>query len=376
MPARFPPKGLGGPVGFLIAGTLPILGTAACMQLEQSLPFEADESAVSEQLVTPLEGGTVSLPSGLAITIPPGAVSSSVQVRASRLITRPFPAGEGTVIPGTAYEILPAGLALDAAARVEIRVQASDVAAEDRIRLGIGLETALGPTLLSGGSFDATSGILSGYVTELGAVAALLATDALGVDPGTPPTLEGGSFGTTAGGAPPPTTVGALETLRFGSTCAPTGRRCFNSGLLKAWISPELRERLGSNIQILGSTVVADMEFSGFDLNGQPTTAVGTFQLIGTLRARVGQSVNSYDIDRRVRTGFGAEPTPTPVSVSGSTLIFAETSDGPGEEIEYSVHRIGTGQMLTVRMEDEVTLDNADGTTTTGTVIIHLRLRR
>lgn len=349
------------------------ISAAACLQDEQILPFDAETGARVERSVGP-EGGTVALPAGVSVTIPPGALAATTRITLTPASELAFPRDAGLALPGTAFDLAPEGLALSLPARVELRVPGAPVASAELVRLGIAVRSGERANLSGGGAFDATSGILSAELPVLGPVAAVVALDALALGAGTPPTLAGGSFGSGAVGASAPTGA-AARAERFTSECAPGGRRCFSSGLVEVWASAELLERVGGDLVILEPRLSAEFDFDGLDASGHPTRVVGSLSVRGTLRARLGQAVASYEVDETFVTGSGSGPRSTSARVEGNRLILAETTNETNRVLEYGVRRIGTGRMLTLRVEEVVRLENDDGSTTDGTVVLHVRLR-
>ena len=95
----------------------------------------------------------------------------------------------------------------------------------------------------------------------------------------------------------------------------------------------------------------------------------------GTLKARLGQAVTSYGFDEHRVTGFGGVAVVTGVAITDNQMVFERISGG-SNTVEFGLTRIATGELLTLRIEEEIELDNDDGSTTTGTVIMHVRLRR
>lgn len=374
-PSRFPRRSPGGAgARRALAAALAAL-TVGCLQPDQDLPFALEEGATATRTIGP-EGGTVSLPSGVAVTIPPGAVTVPIQLTLTPRLDAAFPGDAGAVVPGTAYDLGPAGVALREAARLALRVPGGGVAGSDAVRLGLATASGGRASLLPTGSYDATSRLLTAYLPTLGPVAAVLADDAIPVGTGVPPALGGGSF---AGGSSGPSGTGgpqgASASQRFSSSCRPDARQCFSSGLVQVWASPELLDRLGGNLAILAPRLEADIAFGGLDAQGLPGEALGTLSIRGTLRVQLGGGVSSYQVDETFRTGTGAAPATTVVRVAGNRLVLARTSDGVDRTLEYGLVPVGTGRMLTLRVEEEVELENDDGSTTTGRVILHVRLR-
>jgi len=319
-------------------------------------------------------GGVISHPPDFSLRVPAGALSSSASLTVAPRISGPFPSEAGVVLPGTAYDISPAGLTLASPARVEIRAPESLLEVGDAVRLGIALLRPDGSIVTSTGAYDATSGLLSAPLEQLGSVAAVIELDAIDIEAGVPPTLGGGNFSgatsTVAGAA----SVAEVNT-RYRSSCSPAVRRCFSSGLVRVWISPELRDRLGESLVIVSMSVFTDLDCVSFDGAGQPTSAVGEVTVEGTLKARLGQSVTSYGFDEHRVTGFGGVAEVTGVAITDNQMVFERISGG-SNAIEFGLTRIATGELLTLRIEEEIELDNDDGSTTTGTVIMHVRLRR
>lgn len=355
------------------------LWSAACLQSDQKLPFELDEGASATGSIGPA-GGTVSLASGVAVTIPAGALTVATQITLTPRLDASFPGDAGRVIPGTVFDLAPEGLALLQPARVALRIPGQDVSADQQILLGVAQTAAGRSDLLASGSYDATARLLTAELTTLGPVAAVLADDAIPVGGGTPPTLGGGVFSSGASGvsAPQgsdaPAPVDAL-TQRFVSVCRPEARRCFSSGLLQVWASPELLDRLGGNLAILAPRLAADLTFGRIGATGVPAEALGRLSIRGTLRVQLGRGVSSYEIDETFNTGTSAVPSTTSMRIQGNRLVLDRTTDGSNRTMEYELKAVGTGRMLTIRAEEEVELENDDGSTTTGTVIIHVRLR-
>lgn len=356
----------------LLASLLPLV-LGGCLQNDQALPFDLDDDASAVASIGP-EGGVVSLATGFSLRIPSGALTSTVQITVAPRITSPFSTAAGPVLVGTAFDISPAGLVLAQPARVEIHVGSGLLVSADLLRLGVALERGGIVTLLEGGGLDLTSGILSAPLSTLGSVAGVLSDDAIPLEPGLPPDLGGGTFG-TAGSGSSSASVEATG-LTYVGECSPTARRCFTSGLVSFWVSDALRTRLGDELAILAPELSGNLEFSDFDSSGQPTAAIGRLRIQGTLKARLGQSVSSYAIDEEFVTGSGGEPSSTGVTLSGNRLILATTTGETDRTLEYGIRTVGTGQMLTLELTEEIDLENDDGSHTTGTVTLHVRLRR
>ncbi len=367
-----------------------LLVLPGCLQTDQELPFELEEGASASRSIGSA-GGVVSLPSGVALVIPVGALATTTQITLTPKLDASFPGDAGRIVPGTVFDIAPAGLELRVPARVALRLPTRDVPGADAVRLGVAWSAAGRASLIATGSYDATSGLLTASLGSLGPVAAVVADDAIPLGQGQPPTLGGGTFaaggggagvegpsggddarGTGAGAGPAATD----DVQRFAASCRPEARRCFSSGLVKVWASSELLERLGGTLVILTPRLGADLSFGGMGADGFPTQAVGQVSIRGTLRVLLSGGVSSYDVDETFRTGVGSpDPIVTGVRFSGNDLILARTSDGDDRTMEYELAPVGTGRMLTLRVEEEVELENDDGSTTEGTVILFVRLR-
>ncbi len=358
----------------VLAATLCLAG---CLQTDQTLPFELEPGASVSRTIGPL-GGTISLSSGLAIVFPVGALKTSTQITLTPRLDAAFPGDAGRIIPGTVFDVAPAGLQLAEPARVAIRLPVKGIPATDAVRLGIARSAAGRADLVGTGSYDATSGLLSATLTTLGPVAAVVADDAIPVGTGLPPTLGGGTFwsGPSPVGAGDAGPLLAADAQRFEASCKPEARRCFSSGMVQVWASKTLLDRLGGTLVILSPRLEADLAFSGIGANGLPTEAFGSLSLKGTLRAQLGGGVSSYEVDQTFRTGAGSSvPVTTGVVFRNNEMVLARTSDGDNRTMQYGLGPIGTGRLLTLRVEEEVELENDDGSKTKGTVILFARLR-
>lgn len=350
------------------------LFAGGCLQSDQELPFQLEEGTAVTGNIGP-SGGTISLASGLALTFPAGALKTGTQVTLTPRLDAAFPGDAGRILPGTVFDVAPAGTQLALPVRVSLRLSAKNIPTRDAVRLGVALASGGRSTVLGSGSYDATSGILTASLTTLGPVAAVVADDAIPVGAGDPPTLGGGTFGS---GGSPVSPAGAAETAgqRFEASCSPAARRCFSTGMVQVWASKELLDRLGGDLVILAPTVESDLTFLGVGSDGLPTQAVGSVSVKGTLRAQLGQGVSSYEIDESFHTGTSSDtPLVTGVRFDKNNLILARTSDGNNRTMQYDLQPIGTGRLLTLRVEEEVELENDDGSTTTGTLILFGRLR-
>lgn len=350
------------------------LSLGGCLQPDQKLPFALDDEATAARSIGPA-GGVVSLPSGVAVHIPAGALAAPTQITLTPRADATFPGDAGRVVPGTVYDLGPAGLVLRAPARVALRLPARDVPEEEAVRLGVARSEGGRSGLLEGGGFDATSGLLTAELPTLGTLAAVVADDAIPLSTGTPPTLGGGTFAQGGGGAGAGGPQGADGPQTFSATCNPQARRCFSTGMVEIWASPELLDRLGGTLVIVGPILESEITFDRLDANGLPTEAVGRVSFRGELRVKLGESVGRYPIDESFRTGTGGVPSRTTVRIEGSRMYLARTTDGADRLMEYEIRRIGTGRLLTFRVEQEVELENQDGTFTKGSVIIFSRLR-
>ena len=354
---------------------------SGCQQLDQALPFDlADGEATSLTIGT--NGGIISVPPAFSLNVPAGALGGSTSVSVMPRIAEPFPSDQGTPVPGTAFDIGPVGTVLATPASVALAVDPALLELGEEARLSLALIRNDGSIVTFQGAYDLTNGVLTAEIDELGPVAAVVSVDAVPVSLEPPPTLGGGTIPQPAAPSPvgpAPTSHGGVE---FSASCAPETRECFSSGLIRLWADAVLRERLGDRMFLLSPAVETSLDFRSYDpLSGLPTEIVGSIRIDGELRARVNGAVTSIDVGDGITTGPSADPTPTPLWLSGNLMIVSEatTEDGTvefSEELEFDVRGIGTSEMLVLEVEAEIDFDDEDGGVTTGILIAHLRLRR
>jgi hypothetical protein len=363
------------------------LSFAGCQQSDQQLPFQIAPGEGATVQIGPA-GGVVSLPPSFSLEIPANALTSPTSVDVAQLISGPFPADAGVPVPGSAYEVGPVGTTLAAPAVVRIKVDPALVAAGSETLLSVAVRRGDGSVRTYGGTFDLTNSMLVAEVDELGAMAAVVARDAIAVLAGLPDSLTGGSFPLPP--APAPAPVGAAAAPSYGgvvftASCSPSERQCFSSGLIRVWADDVVTDRLGDDLFLVDGSVDVDLEFFDFDGSGVPTSAVGTLTVTGDLRARFNSTIATYELAESSTTGSTTDPVPTSLRFeSGNVMVFGLTTSISGDIIEpnfddaanFGVDGIGTSEMLILRVETELEFENSDGTFEYGLIVAYLRLRR
>ena len=347
-----------------------------CDQVSQELPFDVDLDAPVAKTIGP-EGGFISSPQGISIEFSQGSLTSSTQVQ---IIHQ----GDATLFPGsvdgeilseTVFQVQPMQ-ALNAPANLNLRVLDRTLTLEEILRVGFATEGPEGPVMVEDVTYDLVSNVVRGPIENLGYVAVRVAEDVLTVGDGTPPTLGGGNFGGETGSTQTSLATVSGSTQRYLVNCGPTGNvpRCLGSDAIKMWASNEVGDRFGTQLVLVGPEIVGDLTFSDF-VDGNPTTVNGWIEVSGMMRVKIGQTVASYKIDQSLTTGEGSTASPSSMSVAFNQLTVAVTSEGSNEVMEYEIGRQGTGQQLIVQVEEDIELENEDGSITNGKVIIHLRMR-
>jgi hypothetical protein len=356
----------------------------ACQQADQVLPFDLDPTQGAVRTIG-AAGGTISVPPTVSLEFPAGALSGSTEISLTPRIVGPFPSDAGLALTGTAFDVGPAGTTLAVPAKLEVAVDSALLALGDEVRLSVAMILPDGTVETFGTTYDITNGILTADIDRLGPIAVVVTADAIALLAGNPALLNGGSF-------PPPPTPSAggaalvdPGTVLFASSCAPGGRLCFSSGIVRVWADSVVHNRLGDDLFLLSPSISASFTFTDY-VNGLPTGIVGDVQLTGDLRSRINSSVSNYDLESGITTGPTSAPTVTGLTVSGNllTLDFTATVDDSGEVleitsdeiVEFDIKGIGTTEQLTVEVEADIEFENAEGPPTKGRVIAHLRLRR
>ncbi|MDH3227571.1 MAG: hypothetical protein OEM67_10860 [Thermoleophilia bacterium] len=352
---------------------------SACQQSDQELPFELDGGAGQTASIG-TNGGLISVPPSFSMQFPAGSLAGATQITAATRLTA-FPLTAGLVVPGTTFDVGPAGTQLLLPARVQIAVPASLLGAGQDLRLAVGLLRPGGSVVTDVTSYDAANGILTADLDEVGPVAAVIVLDAIPIQNlASIPGLGGGSI---APPSPAPQPAGpALSShggVEFTAFCAGDDRNCFTSGIVQIWADQVVRDRLGSDMVLLNTTVTASLDFLAFDLFGRPTQVVGYIDIDGDLRARINSVVSSRSLGEALvlHTGAGSSPSPTTVTFNGNVVTLAETSEGPNEMLDFAVTGIGTGEQITLRLEGELEFTNASPQPPSyGQIVAHVRLRR
>ncbi len=349
-----------------------------CQQADQTLPFELAEGEGATSTIGS-SGGTISVPPAFSLEFPAGSLTGSVSVEVTPRISGPFPGDAGTAVPGSAYDVGPVGTMLVEPATIEIAVDPALLEAGDDVRLSVAVLRQDQSVATFPGTYDLTNGVLRAEIDELGPIAAVVSLDVIAVATGAPPALGGGSIPQPSAPAPSGAAPAPPGGIEFSASCAPDVRQCFSSGIIKIWADQTVQDRMGEELYLLVPEVDVHLDFLNF-VNGIPTEVQGTASVGGDLRARFNSAVTGYELDDAVTTGPSASPVPTALQVAGSVMIFGQTTTTGGgvefsEEVEFGVTGIGTTEMMTIRVESEVNFDNDDGTTTTGIVVAHIRLR-
>lgn len=368
-----------------LVGTL-VSTLYGCQQSDQLLPFEIDPTQAQTVSVT-ANGGIVSVPPNFSIEFFPGSLTGSQMVTAQQRLDA-FPSDAGGVVPGTAYDVGPAGTALSpsAPARVQIAVPQALLEAGEELALTVALLQPGGSIVTDATTYDLSNGILTADVFELGPVAAVVAGDAIAIgDLADLPPLDGGAI-TPVSPAPAPGGPAAAPPTRpdgvvFTAECSPGERSCFTSGIAKLWVDDDVRARLGDELILLNTAVDASIEFFAFNFASRPDSAVGYLRIDGDLRAKINQVVASRRVGDEVAiyTGNGTDalnPQATGISISGGEISFEFTSQDDPEVIEFDITGVGTSDLLTIQVEGTMTFENASGPPTEGTIVAHVRLRR
>jgi hypothetical protein len=362
------------------------LSFVGCQQSDQQLPFDLAPGEGATSQIGPA-GGVVSLPPSFSLEIPANALASATAVDVSKLISEPFPGDAGVPVPGAAYDVGPAGTTLSAPAVVRIKVDPALIEAGTEALLSVAVRGGDGTVRTYGGTFDLTNGTLVAEVDELGPMAAVVTLDAIAVLAGLPDSLPGGSFPLPP--APAPTPVGAAPAPSYGgvlftASCSPSERQCFSSGVIRVWADDVVTERLGEDLFLVDGSVDVELEFFDF-VGGVPSSAVGSLNVTGDLRARFNSTIATYDLAESSTTGETTDAVPTSLRFeSGNVMVFGLTTSISGDIIEpnfddaanFGIDGIGTSEMLILRVETELEFENSDGTFDYGLIVAYLRLRR
>jgi hypothetical protein len=123
---------------------------------------------------------------------------------------------------------------------------------------------------------------------------------------------------------------------------------------------------------LLNTDVTGDLQFTDF-VNGVPTKAFGQLAVTGILRVQLGQVITSFTVDDTFST-TGTDGV-TPITVLRASITLHSTSTGE-RTLEFQLLPSGAGEELIVRGNKTVDFENSDGSTTSASLFIDLRLTR
>jgi len=355
---------------------------SGCQQSDQVLPFEVDPAQLQTVSLN-AAGGIVSVPPSFSLEFFSGTLTGSQTISAQQRLTA-FPSDAGIVVPGTAFDVGPAGTALNpnAPARVQIAVPSALLQAGQELALTVGLLRADNSIVTGVTSYDVTNGLLTADLYELGPVAAVISNDAITVGSlASLPPLGGGAITPVSPSPVGPALAPTRGGVEFSAECSPGERSCLTSGIAQLWVDDVVRERLGDDLVLVNTTVEASLEFFSFT-SAVPDSAVGYLRIDGDLRARINSVIGSRKVGDEVAlyTGNGSDPynpDATAISLSGSSITFESTSrvDDP-QTVEFDISGVGTSDLLTVQIEGTIDFANASGPPTVGRIVAQMRLRR
>jgi len=358
------PKGAPALVGALVAAV------SACQQTDQELPFELDEG-VGQTASIGTSGGLVSVPPSFSMQFPSGSLPGTTSITAVARSSA-FPTTAGTAIPGSAFDVGPAGVALAVPARVQLAVSPTSLAPGDELRLSVGLLQTGGTVVTSVSSYDLSNGILTGPVDEVGPVAAVLADVVPVLSLVSIPSLGGGVVSPAPPRAAPAQAPGDPELF---ADCSDDEGTCLGSGIVQVWVDDVVLARLGDPTVLAGTSVTGSVSFLDF-VGGLPTMVLASIEIEGELRTRLNSIVVGRSLEDELffHTGpAGSPPAATAVTFGGNVITLAQTSEGADKMVPYEVIGTGTSQEVILRLEGEIEFTDP---TEIGQVAAHVRLSR
>lgn len=364
-----------------LAAAAAALLVAGCQQPDRPNPFEPEVGARAVVTIGP-DGGTVSLPPGVSLEFPAGALSGPVSIGVSELANKPFPSVAGKPLPGTAFRVeVPAGTHLTQPARVALTVDPASVGEDEDVRLALGVRREDGSVPVFTGTYDAATGLLRAEISEVGDLAAVVVYDAVPVVFGAAPAFSGGPLPTPDAPDVVGPTVSVRDGVSFSASCGPASRSCRTAGILQVWADEVVQERLGHRLALVNPAVEGTIDFISFDEHGVPLEVSASLTFGGELRARLRKGVMGHRLDAGLRTSTWNEAEPTGLLVEGNELVIETMTrwDGEqltGERVAFEVAQIGTSASLKLRFELPIRFTDIDGGETEGTIVAHVRLRR
>ncbi|MFW6078365.1 MAG: hypothetical protein ACODAE_02010 [Gemmatimonadota bacterium] len=338
----------------------------ACERASGPLPYETRPEEAVTRTIGPDSGGTITKVDadgpGISLAVPPGAVSDPTDVTLARFDAADLGgAVAGAVLDSTTFSIAPAGLTLDAAAAVDLFVDAAGLSPEEQL----GLAAFAVPDGEDGRivhlptrSIDLTSGILRANIERFGAVGARISPDLLELEPGREAEgMTGGSLmgddggGGGGGGAPADTAV-------WSAAC--DGAACVDR--LELLADPELADRYGGMI-------------AGLDLAGSTTL---TF--VGDDESGIVSGTVDADWELRVRTAGAVAAAPLRLSIDLTDVGLAYEIGDHGIRVgelvmPYRIEQDADGRVLVLELPPTGVAFHSDDVLRDVVVIVRLRLR-
>lgn len=318
-----------------------LAGLAACSPEDQT-PFELDPMAEVTKKVG-ASGGTISTPAGLSLNIPEGALGTNADIKVKPVAGTGLGTGiNGSVVPGTAFEFTPMGLALSKPAKIELSAGgrsgngqatlipisnggmlqnrlslAESSGPADHLGYFVIVDTGSGILIIPEINLDIDRKIISTWIQTLGLV---------GIGYTNPLTLRPSAQYNATGGM--------VRAGNYEIRCGIRETACVGA----AGSSPigiYTDASVISRYPKLGAIITSAHGTLSF--NTLTGTVTGSAEINGVIQAVVGGTVTSKAVTVTVTSGQGGtilDPKGVPYRTSGNQISF-ETSDG-WKSFEYS----------------------------------------
>ncbi len=349
-----------------LVAALAVVAILGCEQASQDLPFEPGSTEAVTRTLGP-QGGVISTPAGLSLDFAAGSLDRATEVTLiPRAGTDVGVSVSGDVVPGTVFDVSPAGETLGESARLSLKVPEETLAESDPRALTAVLVAGSERRYLSVASVDLRAGILKTDLPRLGTVALRISDDVVQVDP----------VGSVVGAASRASALGADQvvgvtggsaasvgrTAHFSMSCGDEGEQtCVASSDLAITLTEDLYDAVGGCVQFIDPVVRMDLTLEQTDSDATRGRAEGSMVFSGTVRFETGSdgsvcgsgsgSVQSLAVSDTVSLGnserdwttFSFDPTAGTITV-WETDSGVETFDCDCGSDIYEASEIWLGQ--------------------------------